>query len=115
MVSEDPFLGRHESFSALQRWTLIKLEYWILADMLIGFHRGRLVQDKATREPRLNCRNWECGVIMPIPAKCSELRDGAVASHIETGLTAFTGHVPVPMKLPSESMLKKTPWTNFQG
>ncbi|GKZ23809.1 hypothetical protein AbraCBS73388_010402 [Aspergillus brasiliensis] len=27
---------------------------------------GRLVQERTTKTPKLNCRNWECGVIVPI-------------------------------------------------
>ncbi|KAI9036666.1 uncharacterized protein KD926_001561 [Aspergillus affinis] len=27
---------------------------------------GRLVQDRSTKEPKLNCRNWECGVLVPV-------------------------------------------------
>ncbi|RAH63398.1 tyrosyl-DNA phosphodiesterase [Aspergillus piperis CBS 112811] len=27
---------------------------------------GRLVQDRSTKSPKLNCRNWECGVIVPV-------------------------------------------------
>jgi len=25
-----------------------------------------LVKDKATKLPKLNCRNWECGVVIPV-------------------------------------------------
>ncbi|KAK1149864.1 hypothetical protein N8T08_003420 [Aspergillus melleus] len=27
---------------------------------------GRLVQDRSTKELKLNCRNWECGVLVPV-------------------------------------------------
>ncbi|KLJ09920.1 hypothetical protein EMPG_09924 [Blastomyces silverae] len=27
---------------------------------------GRLVLDRSTTKPKLNCRNWECGVVIPI-------------------------------------------------
>ncbi|PYI00130.1 phospholipase D/nuclease [Aspergillus ellipticus CBS 707.79] len=30
---------------------------------------GRLSQDRTTRGPKLNCRNWECGVIVPVIEK----------------------------------------------
>ncbi|KAL4941455.1 hypothetical protein BDV06DRAFT_194538 [Aspergillus oleicola] len=27
---------------------------------------GRLVTDRTTKRPKLNCRNWECGVVVPV-------------------------------------------------
>ncbi|OCT53892.1 putative tyrosyl-DNA phosphodiesterase [Cladophialophora carrionii] len=69
---------------------------------------GRLVQDKATKEPRLNCRNWECGVVIPVPAKSSDARE---SSSDDAGLASFADYVPVPMRYPSESMETKKPWT----
>ncbi|KAL4967337.1 uncharacterized protein BDV14DRAFT_30573 [Aspergillus stella-maris] len=27
---------------------------------------GRLVTDRSTKKPKLNCRNWECGVVVPV-------------------------------------------------
>ncbi|KAJ9609102.1 hypothetical protein H2200_006873 [Cladophialophora chaetospira] len=76
---------------------------------------GRLVQDKVTKEPRLNCRNWECGVIIPILVKSSDSRGSAVTSHRDEGLAAFEGRVPVPMRFPSEDMDQKKPWMIYNG
>ena len=73
------------------------------------------MQDKASKEPRLNCRNWECGVIIPILAKSGDSRGSAVTSHLHAGLTPFVDHVPVPMKFPSDSMDQKKPWMMFDG
>ncbi|KAI0480804.1 phospholipase D/nuclease [Xylariaceae sp. FL0804] len=69
---------------------------------------GRLVKDKATGQPKLNCRNWECGVLIPAPAK----------GHVEDGtqvldLSVFEGTVPVPMEVPAEAYGaegSKKPW-----
>jgi len=31
-----------------------------------GGNRGHLSTDKTTKKPKLTCRNWECGVILPV-------------------------------------------------
>ncbi|KAK4123681.1 phospholipase D/nuclease [Parathielavia appendiculata] len=77
---------------------------------------GRLVRDRSSGKPRLTCRNWECGVLVPVdcsPAQVpSSIHDGAApASGVspceqgrrdpETDLTTlFRGRVPVPMEWP---------------
>lgn len=33
---------------------------------------GRLVKDRKTKQPKLNCRNWECGVIVPVTTEYTE-------------------------------------------
>ncbi|KAJ8130215.1 hypothetical protein O1611_g3414 [Lasiodiplodia mahajangana] len=63
---------------------------------------GRLVKDRASGQPKLNCRNWECGVLIP-------MEDKTVAS----GLGAFEKKIPVPMVIPGEPYGKansKRPW-----
>ncbi|KAL2855450.1 tyrosyl-DNA phosphodiesterase-domain-containing protein [Aspergillus pseudoustus] len=80
---------------------------------------GRLVQDRSTKQPKLNCRNWECGVIVPVIRSKSATQQGTIASAGGTDqgtlsgadrkskveenthlLDNFTGTVPVPMRLP---------------
>ncbi|KAL8674241.1 MAG: hypothetical protein Q9168_001366 [Polycauliona sp. 1 TL-2023] len=43
---------------------------------------GRLVKDRQTKLPKLNCRNWECGVIIPF-RRAAEMtnRGGVTSSH----------------------------------
>ncbi|KAI1495682.1 tyrosyl-DNA phosphodiesterase-domain-containing protein [Biscogniauxia marginata] len=68
---------------------------------------GRLVKDKASGRPKLNCRNWECGVLIPVPAG-----DTAEESH-HADLTAFQSIVPVPVEVPGEAYgasASKRPW-----
>ncbi|KAI1638816.1 tyrosyl-DNA phosphodiesterase-domain-containing protein [Biscogniauxia mediterranea] len=68
---------------------------------------GRLVKDKATGLPKLNCRNWECGVIIPVPA------DSTAGKSHHADLTAFQSSVPVPMEFPGEAYgasASKRPW-----
>ncbi|KAJ9150887.1 Ubiquitin interaction domain-containing protein [Pleurostoma richardsiae] len=61
---------------------------------------GRLVKDRATGQPKLNCRNWECGVLVPVSMHSFDQNaiygsDGK-ASMSET----FHGCIPVPMETP---------------
>ncbi|KAL3458664.1 tyrosyl-DNA phosphodiesterase-domain-containing protein [Aspergillus heterothallicus] len=78
---------------------------------------GRLVQDRSTKQPKLNCRNWECGVIVPVVRSNSatdsgtennDFRDARLGgvkrmNKVEENehlLDVFTGTVPVPMRVP---------------
>ncbi|PYH66151.1 uncharacterized protein BO88DRAFT_393859 [Aspergillus vadensis CBS 113365] len=88
---------------------------------------GRLVQDRSTKSPKLNCRNWECGVIVPVienktdtpevkdkmisedkdkgKGKASEPSSSSSSSTYNdddgTNLPAVFGDtVPVPMRVP---------------
>ncbi|KAK5997401.1 Tyrosyl-DNA phosphodiesterase 1-like protein [Cladobotryum mycophilum] len=54
---------------------------------------GRLSKDKATGKAKLSCRNWECGVVVPLPKE-----DGK--SRPSTDITMFAGIVPIPMQVP---------------
>ncbi|KAG9239404.1 tyrosyl-DNA phosphodiesterase domain protein [Amylocarpus encephaloides] len=71
---------------------------------------GHLSKDRTTQQPKLNCRNWECGVIFPVRAS-----DGDVVQRGNNGtpgMEVFTGHVPVPMIVPGEEYAGRTPWFN---
>ncbi|KAJ4542180.1 hypothetical protein HRR83_004189 [Exophiala dermatitidis] len=73
---------------------------------------GRLVQDKATKQPKLNCRNWECGVIIPLVAEGKVDPDNGKSNSGHTaGLEMFDHLVPVPMRYPGERFEGKKPWT----
>ncbi|GAP87740.1 putative ubiquitin interaction domain-containing protein [Rosellinia necatrix] len=63
---------------------------------------GRLVKDRVSGKPKLNCRNWECGVLIPMNGETAKL-----------GLGAFEERIPVPMVVPGEAYGKtgsKRPW-----
>ncbi|KAI0458339.1 tyrosyl-DNA phosphodiesterase-domain-containing protein [Xylaria acuta] len=63
---------------------------------------GRLVRDRASGQPKLNCRNWECGVLIPIEGET-----------VKSGWGAFEKRIPVPMVVPGEAYGKtnsKRPW-----
>ncbi|RHZ58741.1 uncharacterized protein CDV56_108042 [Aspergillus thermomutatus] len=70
---------------------------------------GRLVQDRTTKQPKLNCRNWECGVLVPVldtadtsdkVSKVSGNNGGGGADESADMLDVFRGPVPVPMTVP---------------
>jgi hypothetical protein len=67
--------------------------------------RGRLVKDRSSKGPKLNCRNWECGVVIPVS-------EPSVAGRIVSteDMEIFEGHVPVPMQLPGGHYEEKVPW-----
>lgn len=86
--------------------------------------RGRLVKDKITKQPKLNIRNWECGVVIPVmQARSSSMsskevddRENAVHGGSagfnagRPGMEIFDGRVPVPMVVPGEEYGTKRPW-----
>ncbi|KAF9245169.1 hypothetical protein DTO012A7_8824 [Penicillium roqueforti] len=68
---------------------------------------GRIVKDTKTKQLKISCRNWECGVIVPI---INEKKTGEKDKGPETHGTApsaslpveiFTDTVPVPIKVPA--------------
>ena len=63
---------------------------------------GKLFKDRATKLPKINCRNWECGVLLPV-------RD-AGKRNAHSDLSDFEKIVPVPMKYPGESYGDRKPW-----
>ncbi|EEA18915.1 conserved hypothetical protein [Talaromyces marneffei ATCC 18224] len=84
---------------------------------------GKVVHDRVRKEPKLNCRNWECGVLVPItelpPAAGSdgeeqnkdsakkEDKSGAEGDIVEI----FGSTVPVPMRVPAPSLGSELkPW-----
>lgn len=86
----------------------------IITSLLVVF-RGRLVIDRKIKQPKLNCRNWECGVIVPVTQPKPSDQDAAESS--KTGKMAFNieankgnddlnrvfgDTVPVPMKVPAK-------------
>lgn len=86
--------------------------------LLIIFSRGRLVKDRVTKLPKLNIRNWEAGVIIPIrrvdvenaPNKDKEMVTVEDDSLSIPDWEIFHGTVPVPMQVPAAPYGKKRPW-----
>lgn len=84
---------------------------WYIEDLQRKFEannfvdiRGRLTLDRATSKPKLLCRNYECGVLIPVNDS-SEVKDATIDE-------VFRGVVPVPMKLPAPAFegSHETPW-----
>ncbi|KAH9221079.1 tyrosyl-DNA phosphodiesterase-domain-containing protein [Leptodontidium sp. 2 PMI_412] len=75
---------------------------------------GRLVKDKSTKEPKLTLKNWECGVVVRVPAtipSAHEAIPGREDGEEETlGMDVFAGHVPVPMQMPGDQYGLHRPW-----
>ncbi|RPB05815.1 hypothetical protein L873DRAFT_1661544, partial [Choiromyces venosus 120613-1] len=74
-----------------------------------------LVTDKSTKTPKMNCKNWECGVLFPVVAKdggrtLSGTSPPESKRKVAEGMEVFGGTIPVPMKVPAESMEDKRPW-----
>ncbi|KAI2776448.1 phospholipase D/nuclease [Daldinia loculata] len=69
---------------------------------------GRLVKERGTSNPKLTCRNWECGVIVPISPR-DPSKDGSRPSSVSD----FNDTIPVPMNIPGEAygdIKSKRPW-----
>ncbi|WEW61929.1 hypothetical protein PRK78_007429 [Emydomyces testavorans] len=63
---------------------------------------GRLFLDRSTSKPKLNCRNWECGVIIPIPDDTPNATETTASEARGNDLDqVFGGTVPVPMTVPA--------------
>ncbi|POS74731.1 ubiquitin interaction domain-containing protein [Diaporthe helianthi] len=69
---------------------------------------GRLVKDRKTGQPKLNCRNWEAGVLIPVttprPTPTGDSKTGGTPTERpdegESMLDVFQGAVPIPLQLP---------------
>lgn len=73
--------------------------------------RGRVVKDRGTGKPKINCRNWECGVVLPIGA---EAMNSGVNS--ADGLSIFKDDVPVPIRQPGPLYgSDDEPWFFLEG
>ncbi|MCJ1472949.1 hypothetical protein MMC13_001598, partial [Lambiella insularis] len=69
---------------------------------------GKLVQDRSKKRPKLNCRNWECGVIIPVHDSGSS--GTTLDTAVERGMGTFAGTVPVPIQYPGEEYGESQPW-----
>ncbi|KAJ5248927.1 hypothetical protein N7468_000378 [Penicillium chermesinum] len=78
---------------------------------------GRLVKDRATAQPKMNCRNWECGVVYPIITRSSAVSsaDGKAPAQQHLPVAVFNEAVPVPIKVPAESLSDERPPWFFMG
>ena len=76
---------------------------------------GSLSKDRSLKVPKLNCRNWECGVLIPARHLDAEnygeqeklVGDSKFSASVET---AFDRIFPVPMLFPGAEYRSKEPW-----
>lgn len=79
--------------------------------------------DKSTKAPKMNLRNWECGVVVTVPLvdgkqevchrefdRNDEREKGKEANIESPTMEIFKGVVPVPMAVPGEMYGGKRPW-----
>lgn len=85
---------------------------------------GKLVFDKKDKAWRINCRNWECGVLLPVanetPVSTAAGDGGALAARDVGGskftehdllpMTVFDGIVKPPFIVPGSEFGGKEPW-----
>ena len=69
---------------------------------------GKLVRDQRTKAPKLTCRNWECGVLIPVHLNDAQPELGIPDS--VCNMDVFRAHVPVPMVYPGEMYGTRKPW-----
>jgi hypothetical protein len=68
---------------------------------------------KSGKMGNLNIRNWECGIVVPIPDDKLEhlkLGEGEVPP-----MSVFEGTIEVPFRYPADKYEGKQPWFFRQG
>ncbi len=71
------------------------------------------MRDKGSKEMKINLRNWECGVLIPVPrtmAPAREAADRGAGVWDRLDMSVFDGHIPIPMVLPGEEYRGTRPW-----
>ncbi|KKY25471.1 putative tyrosyl-dna phosphodiesterase domain protein [Phaeomoniella chlamydospora] len=71
---------------------------------------GKAVYDRKKKCPKLNCRNWECGVLVPF----SNQFGGTDSERPAHDLRLFEHIVPVPIQVPARSLASLKPWFFLQ-
>ncbi|OJD33181.1 phospholipase d nuclease [Diplodia corticola] len=68
---------------------------------------GQLSNDRATKTLKVTCRNYECGVLVPVDA---EKPDKKAEDEELPGYEVFRGTLDIPFEIPGEKYGDKTPW-----
>jgi hypothetical protein len=80
---------------------------------MLSASRGRLVKDNTTKKAKINIRNWECGVVIPVPSSALPAETSTDAgARVADGLdmSVFDGYIPVPVVIPGEEYQGRRPW-----
>jgi hypothetical protein len=86
---------------------------------------GNLSKNKSTNQIKLNCRNWECGVVIPAnkslvgqtqnTSTLADVLEGATTQDVNLNISSIFDRVaPLPMHFPSVEYGSGSPWF-FQG
>jgi hypothetical protein len=70
------------------------------------------VKDNTTKKPKINIRNWECGVVIPVPPSMRPVDRQTAHEALADGpgMSVFEGILPVPMIVPGEEYQGHSPW-----
>jgi hypothetical protein len=71
---------------------------------------GKVVMDRASKKPKVNCRNWETGVLMRIPI-ADDLESKGKQQQKPPAYDVFQGSLEFPCRIPGEEYKKHDrPW-----
>lgn len=74
---------------------------------------GKMTKDRQLGLPKLTCRNWECGVVIPMKkaVSISKRMDGSSDQNSDIrGISMSDGIIPVPMQLAGMRYRGRNPW-----
>lgn len=79
-----------------------------------------MTKDRVSKGPRLTCRNWECGVVIPMPNTNTKRKISTASSSEEmlgnnnnNMIEIFEeGHFPIPMVTPGKKYGHKKPYSS---
>ena len=74
---------------------------------------GKMTKDKQLGLPRLTCRNWECGMVIPMKKAVSVPKgiDGNINRNSDIrGMSMSDGIIPVPMQILGMRYRGRNPW-----
>jgi len=66
---------------------------------------GKVTFDRSRKEPKIGCRNWECGVLLPVSSNVLDKLETP-----EIPMDVFKGIVDVPFKYPGDKYRGRDPW-----
>jgi hypothetical protein len=85
---------------------------------------GKIVRDAKRKENKLVCRNWECGVLVPVASSAkSDGKDASAASATAAAAgqkgkslkERFRGCLDVPFEIPAPTYGDRDPWFFKKG
>ena len=72
------------------------------------------MRDRFSKTPKMNCRNWECGVIVPVQPlegiDRTQPSTSLLGSSETRDLKVFESRIPVPIEYPGEVLGVRKPW-----